>query len=186
MRVIETSLPGVLIIEPRIFNDTRGFFLETWREERYRDLGIRHSFVQDNLSFSAVRGVLRGLHYQHPQAQGKLVTVIAGEVYDVAVDIRRGSPTFGQWTAVTLSGENHRQFWIPPGFAHGFCVTSATAYFMYKCTDVYNPATESGILWNDPDLNIAWPTFEVVLSEKDQDYPMLKDTPLDRLPPYQP
>lgn len=147
MKVTKTKLPGVVIVEPKVFGDSRGFFQETWQKSRYEESGIREMFVQDNLSFST-RGVLRGLHYQNPNTQGKLVSVIQGEVFDVAVDIRAGSPTFGQWEGVHLSGENHRQLWVPPGFAHGFCVLSDTAYFMYKCTDVYNPSTEMGILWS--------------------------------------
>lgn len=186
MKVLATELPGVLIIEPDVFGDTRGFFMETWREERYREAGIKGPFVQDNLSFSATKGVLRGLHFQNPHGQGKLVSVVAGEVYDVAVDIRRGSPTFGKWTAATLSGDNHRQFWIPPGFAHGFCVMSEFAYFMYKCTDVYHAKTEGGILWNDPAIGIAWPLKEVVLSDKDKVYPVLAEVPEERLPVYFP
>lgn len=183
MHVIETKLPGVFIIEPKVFGDARGFFMETWNQRGYKEIGICDPFVQDNLSFSA-RGVLRGLHYQNPHAQGKLVSVVQGEVYDVAVDVRAGSPTFGQWEGVRLSGDNHRQLWIPPGFAHGFCVTSDTAYFMYKCTDVYTPKTEGGILWNDPDIGIEWPLPEVMLSEKDKIYPRLKDLPADKLPQY--
>lgn len=181
MKVIETNLPGVLIIEPRIFGDARGFFQETWRQEKYEDIGIRESFVQDNLSFST-RGVLRGLHYQKPNAQGKLVSVVQGEVFDVAVDIRIGSPNFGQWTGVILSGDNHRQLWVPPGFAHGFCVLSDTTYFTYKCTDVYTPSAEGGIMWNDPDIDIQWPLQDVILSDKDQVYARLKDVPIECLP----
>lgn len=183
MNIIETKIPGVLIVEPPVFGDTRGFFMETWRQERYEQLGIKEKFVQDNLSFSS-KGILRGLHYQHPHEQGKLVTVVQGEVFDVAVDIRHGSPAFGQWVGVTLSGDNHRQLWIPPGLAHGFCVLSDTAYFMYKCTDVYTPAAEGGIIWNDPDIGIDWPVQGPVLSAKDQVYPRLRDIPADRLPHY--
>lgn len=183
MKAIETGLPGVLIIEPDVFGDSRGFFQETWRRERYESLGIPGPFVQDNMSFSA-KGVLRGLHYQHPREQGKLVYVVLGEVYDVAVDVRAGSPTFGQWTAVMLSGDNHRQLWIPPGLAHGFCVVSDTAYFCYKCTAVYSSSDEGGILWNDPDIGIEWPLSEVLLSEKDKVSPRLKDLPTVKLPRY--
>ncbi|SEO72052.1 dTDP-4-dehydrorhamnose 3,5-epimerase [Propionispora vibrioides] len=183
MKVIETTLPGVVIVEPKVFGDSRGFFQETWQKERYEKFGIKGTFVQDNLSFST-RGVLRGLHYQNPNAQGKLVSVIQGEVFDVAVDIRAGSPTFGQWEGVHLSDENHRQLWVPAGFAHGFCVLSDTAYFMYKCTDVYNPLTERGILWNDPDIGIAWPLQEVILSDKDKVYPRLKEVESEKLPVY--
>lgn len=181
MKVIETNLPGVLILEPKVFGDQRGFFQETWRQENYEAIGIRERFVQDNLSFS-VRGVLRGLHYQQPNTQGKLVSVVQGEVFDVAVDIRVGSSTFGQWVGVNLSGENHRQLWVPPGFAHGFCVLSETTYFTYKCTDVYVPSAEGGIIWNDPDIGIEWPLRDSILSDKDQMYSRLKDVPIERLP----
>jgi len=183
MKVYETKLPGVLIVEPKVFGDERGFFFETWQQDRYTSLGITGPFVQDNVSFSS-QGVLRGLHYQQPHAQGKLVSVISGEVYDVAVDIRVGSPTFGQWVGVSLSGDNHRQLWIPPGFAHGFAVVSPTAYFTYKCTDVYTPSAEGGVMWNDPDIGIEWPVTGAVLSEKDQVYPRLKDIPAERLPKF--
>lgn len=181
MQIIETKLPGVLIIEPKVFGDSRGFFLETWQQSRYKEMGISGEFVQDNLSFST-KGVLRGLHYQQPHAQGKLVSVVLGEVFDVAVDIRVGSPTFGQWVGVMLSGDNHRQLWIPAGFAHGFCVTSETAYFTYKCTDVYTPEAEGGIIWNDPNIGIEWPLIDVSLSDKDKKYPRLKDVASERLP----
>lgn len=183
MKAIETNLPGVLIIEPKVFGDSRGFFFETWQKARYEEAGIKGNFVQDNCSFST-RGVLRGLHFQNPHAQGKLVSVLQGEVYDVAVDIRHGSPTFGQWTGVVLSGENHQQLWIPEGFAHGFCVLSETAYFSYKCTDLYTPSAEGGIIWNDPDIGINWPISQVTLSDKDQRYPRLQDVAPDRLPKY--
>ena len=183
MKVTETKLPGVVIVEPQVFGDSRGFFQETWQKSRYEESGIREMFVQDNLSFST-RGVLRGLHYQNPNTQGKLVSVIQGEVFDVAVDIRVGSPNFGQWEGVHLSGKNHRQLWVPPGFAHGFCVLSDTAYFMYKCTDVYNHLAEGGILWNDPDIGIEWPLREVTLSDKDKVYSRLKEVESGRLPVY--
>jgi len=181
MKVIETKLPGVVIVEPKVFLDARGFFLETWQKSRYEVIGISEQFVQDNVSFST-RGVLRGIHYQNPHAQGKLIAVVQGEVFDVAVDIRVGSPTFGQWAGVLLSGENHRQLWIPPGFAHGFCVVSETVYFSYKCTDVYTPAAEGGISWNDPDIGIEWPIADVELSAKDKEYPRLRDIPTEYLP----
>ncbi|WP_110954047.1 dTDP-4-dehydrorhamnose 3,5-epimerase [Massilibacillus massiliensis] len=184
MKIIETKLAGVRIIEPKVFGDARGFFLETWSKEKYREAGIDVEFVQDNMSFST-KGVLRGLHFQNPNAQGKLVSVAQGEVYDVAVDIRDGSPTFGEWVGVMLSGEKHNQFWIPPGFAHGFCVVSETAYFTYKCSDIYNPAADGGILWNDPAIGIKWPMVDVVLSEKDKVHPLLKDLPKERLIRYQ-
>jgi dTDP-4-dehydrorhamnose 3,5-epimerase len=183
MNIVETKLPGVFIVEPKVFGDSRGFFFETWQRQRYEEVGIKGEFVQDNVSFSS-RGVLRGLHYQNPHAQGKLVTVLQGEVFDVAVDIRVGSPTFGQWEGVILSGDNHRQLWIPPGFAHGFCVVSETAYFSYKCTDVYTPQAEGGVSWNDPEIGIEWPVREVALSDKDKVYSRLKDIPLERLPKF--
>lgn len=183
MNIIKTNLPGVVIVEPKVFGDHRGFFFETWQKERYAEAGIQGEFMQDNVSFSR-RGVLRGLHYQNPHCQGKLVSVLQGEVFDVAVDIRVGSLTFGQWTGVLLSGENHRQLWIPAGFAHGFCVTSETAYFSYKCTDIYAPDCEGGIRWNDPEIGIEWPLDEVALSDKDQKYPCLKDMPSAKLPQF--
>ena len=181
MNVIATELPGVLIVEPKVFPDARGFFVETYNKERYFSCGITADFVQDNLSFSS-RGVLRGLHYQNPHAQGKLVYVLQGEVWDVAVDIRSGSPQFGRWTAVTLSSDNKRQFYIPPGFAHGFCVLSDTALFTYKCTDLYHPECDGGIRWDDPEIGIAWPVAAPLLSDKDRKQPLLKDVPTGRLP----
>lgn len=183
MKKIETDLQGVWIIEPKVFGDGRGFFYETWQQTRYEEMGIQGPFVQDNVSFSR-KGVLRGLHYQQPHCQGKLVSVLQGEVFDVAVDVRVGSPQFGQWTGVVLSGENHRQLWIPEGFAHGFCVLSETAYFSYKCTDVYAPDCEGGILWNDPDIGIKWPLAEVSLSDKDQVYPLLRQIHVEKLPKF--
>lgn len=183
MKVIKTKLPGVLIIEPKIFGDARGFFLETFSCKRYAEVGIIEPFVQDNLSFST-RGVLRGLHYQNPNQQGKLVSVVQGKVFDVAVDIRKGSSHFGEWIGVELSSEDHRQLWVPPGFAHGFCVLSDSASFVYKCTDVYTPSAEGGIIWNDPDIAIAWPKEGIILSDKDQAYPRLKDIATARLPQY--
>ena len=184
MNVKETKLPGVVILEPDVFCDERGFFLETWNSRCYEGTGIQNRFVQDNVSFSK-RGVLRGLHFQHPQSQGKLVQVLWGEVADVAVDIRVGSATFGQWVSETLSVANHRQMYIPPGFAHGYCVTSETAVFSYKCTNFYNASTEGGIIWNDPDLNITWPTEEPVLSAKDAKCPRLRDIPPEKLPHFE-
>lgn len=184
MQIIPSRLAGALIIEPRVFGDARGFFMETWNAARYAEAGITAEFVQDNLSFSR-RGVLRGLHFQKPNPQGKLVYVLAGEVFDVAVDIRVGSPTFGQWESVVLSSENRRQFYVPPGFAHGFCVTSETALFAYKCTDLYNPAAEGSVLWNDPDLAIPWPVSDPELSAKDEVGMRLKDFPRDRLPLFE-
>jgi len=181
MNIISTKLSGVMIIEPKVFGDNRGFFLETWNQARYAECGLPANFVQDNLSYSQ-RGVLRGLHFQNPNAQGKLVYVLQGEVFDVAVDIRVSSPTFGQWVGVTLSAENKRQFYIPEGFAHGFCVTSETALFAYKCTDVYSPQFEHGVSWDDPELRIDWPIENPILSEKDQKYPRLKDVGVGVLP----
>lgn len=166
MNVIETRLEGVVIVEPKRFGDERGFFAETFQASRYREAGIAGPFVQDNFSHSE-RGVLRGLHYQIQNPQGKLVSVVQGEVFDVAVDIRVNSPTFGEWVGVSLSGENGRQLYVPPGFAHGFCVVSETADFTYKCTDYYNPAAERSILWNDPDLAIDWPVTSPAISAKD-------------------
>ncbi|MBN1125592.1 MAG: dTDP-4-dehydrorhamnose 3,5-epimerase [Sedimentisphaerales bacterium] len=181
MRILQTKLPEVLLIEPTAFGDDRGFFLETWNGQRYTEAGLDVDFVQDNVSFSQ-KGVLRGLHFQHPQAQGKLVQVLAGDVFDVAVDIRIGSKTFGQWIGEKLSVENHRQLYIPPGFAHGFCVLSETALFSYKCTDYYHPQTEGGVLWNDPEVGIDWPVDHPQLSAKDKKYTCLSDIPADRLP----
>lgn len=181
MKVTETVLPGVFIIEPKIFPDARGFFVETYNKERYAACGIAVDFVQDNLSFSS-KGVLRGLHYQNPHSQGKLVYVLQGEVRDVVVDIRHASPKFGQWTAVTLSSENKKQLYIPPGFAHGFCVLSETALFTYKCTEFYHPECDGGLRWDDPELAIDWPVTSPILSEKDGKLPLLRDIPLERLP----
>ena len=183
MKVLKPEIPGLLVIEPDVFGDQRGFFMETWNVKRYKDVGIDVDFVQDNLSYSHY-GVLRGLHYQQPHAQGKMVYVLQGRVYDVAVDIRVGSPSFGQWYGVELSAENKRQFYIPEGFAHGFCVLSETALFAYKCTDFYSPQTEGGIAWDDPDLDIDWPLKEPVLSDKDKKYPMLKSVELNTLPQW--
>ena len=174
MNVIETALPGVLIIEPKAFGDHRGFFLETFQVERYREAGITLPFVQDNHSRSQ-RGVLRGLHFQKTRPQGKLVSVSRGAVYDVAVDIDPASATYGRFVGVELNDDNHRQMWIPPGYAHGFCVLSEVADFQYKCTDFYFPADESGLLWNDPDVGIPWPITEPQLSAKDIDNPRLRD-----------
>jgi dTDP-4-dehydrorhamnose 3,5-epimerase len=174
MNVIETDLPGVLIIEPKVFGDDRGFFMETWNKERYAEAGIPTEFVQDNLSFSR-KGVLRGLHFQDPNPQGKLVSVLQGEVYDVAVDIRNSSSTFGKWVGVSLSSDNKRQLYVPKGFAHGFCVTSETALLCYKCTDFYDPNAESSIRWDDTYLNIDWPIEVSEISEKDLNGMPFKD-----------
>jgi len=174
MKVIETRLPGVLIIEPNVFGDPRGFFLECYQEQRYRDAGIELPFVQDNHSRSQY-GVLRGLHFQCVRPQGKLVRVTRGAVYDVAVDIDPSSPTCGEYVGVELSEDNHCQLWIPPGYAHGFCVLSDIADFQYKCTDLYFPEHDGGLIWNDPDVNIPWPLDAPQLSEKDQRNPRLRD-----------
>lgn len=182
MKVLPCDLEGLLLIEPRVFGDARGFFLETWNERRYSEAGIRGPFVQDNLSFSR-RGAVRGLHFQNPSAQGKLVYVLQGEVFDVAVDLRRSSPTFGCWYGVTLSADNKRQLYIPPGFAHGFAVVSETALFAYKCTAFYAPEHETTLLWNDPDLAIPWPVEDPVLSEKDRQGLRLRDLPEEKLFP---
>lgn len=183
MEVFETQIPGALIVEPAVFGDERGFFLETWNQSRYRDLGLPGSFVQDNLSLSQ-RGVLRGLHMQNPNPQGKLVYVLQGEVFDVAVDLRMGSPAYGKWVGVTLSAATKRQFYVPPGCAHGFCVTSDAALFAYKCTDFYNPGGEISIAWDDPDLDIAWPVDRPALSAKDGRGVKLKELPPERLIRY--
>jgi dTDP-4-dehydrorhamnose 3,5-epimerase len=175
MKVSHTSLKDCVIIEPRVFGDERGFFLETFQAVRYeQEAGIDLPFVQDNHSRSA-RGVLRGLHFQKTKPQGKLVRVVRGEVYDVALDIRKGSPTFGEWEGVILSEDNKKQFWVPPGFAHGFVVLSDTADFEYKCTDYYDPSDEGSILWSDPDLDIPWPIANPVLSAKDESAKRLVD-----------
>lgn len=175
MNVIKTSIADVVIVEPKVFGDERGFFLETFQAERYKEAaGIDLPFVQDNHSRSS-RGVLRGLHYQVNKPQGKLVRVVAGEVFDVAVDIRPDSPTYGQWEGVILSAENKRQFWIPPGLAHGFLVLSESADFEYKCTDYYDPADEGCLIWNDPDIAIKWPDIQPQLSEKDRNGQPFKD-----------
>ncbi len=184
MKVAPSKIPDVLIIEPDVFGDARGFFMETWHADRYLAHGIDASFVQDNHSRSQQR-VLRGLHYQLKNSQGKLVRVISGSVYDVAVDIRRCSPTFGQWVGVELSGENHKQMYVPPGFAHGFCVLSESADFLYKCTDFYNPQDEQGIIWNDPDIGVEWPDQDFNVSEKDSKNRSFKEAiDLDLLPEY--
>ena len=185
MKIIPTEIPDVLIIEPRVFGDSRGWFLESWQRERYGAAGIPAGLVQDNQAYSR-QGVLRGLHIQHPHAQGKLVQVLRGEVFDVAVDARPGSPWFGRWTGVLLSGDNHRQFWVPPGFAHGYYVTGADALFSYKCSDFYHPEHELSIAWNDPSIGIAWPLEgEPILSAKDLAAIPLAAVPAGRLPSYE-
>lgn len=183
MKLIETNLPGCIVIEPRVFEDDRGFFYESFNLDRLAAHGIAPKFVQANTSFSR-RGVLRGLHYQWPKPQGKYVSVLQGEVWDVAVDLRRGSPTYGRWTAVVLSADNKRHLWIPEGFAHGFVVTSDTALFSYLCTATYDPTADASIRWDDPTLGIDWPASNPALSAKDADAPFLDAIPADRLPVY--
>jgi dTDP-4-dehydrorhamnose 3,5-epimerase len=182
MKVLQTELPGVVIIEPDVYRDQRGFFLESYHLQKYREGGIPLSFVQDNHSHS-VRGTIRGLHAQRTRQQGKLLRVIEGEIFDVAVDIRKGSPTFGQWIGINLSSENFLQCYVPPGFAHGFAVLSPSAQLEYKCTDYYAPTDEIGVLWNDPEIGIAWPVKNPILSAKDLAAPRLRDL-VDKLPDY--
>ncbi|MBN2375644.1 MAG: dTDP-4-dehydrorhamnose 3,5-epimerase [Sedimentisphaerales bacterium] len=184
-KITQTSLPGVVIIEPQIFGDDRGFFLETFHLQKYDELGLQKTFVQDNHSRSTCH-VIRGLHYQLKHPQAKLVYVVRGEIFDVAVDIRRNSETFGRWTAAVLSDKNHQQMFIPQGFAHGFCVLSDSADVTYKCTDFYTPGDDFGIHFADPDINIDWPSSTPILSEKDQQNPTLKSINPDLLPTYQP
>jgi dTDP-4-dehydrorhamnose 3,5-epimerase len=184
VRFVPTAIPGVLIIEPDVHRDPRGFFLETYHAEKYRAAGIEGPFVQDNHSRS-VAGTLRGLHLQLRHAQGKLVRVIEGEIFDVAVDVRRGSPAFGRWVGVTLTAENFRQCYVPPGFAHGFAVLSPTAQVEYKCTDVYDPKSELGIAWNDPSIGIEWPVAEPVLSDRDGRHQHLSAV-MEQLPVFAP
>jgi dTDP-4-dehydrorhamnose 3,5-epimerase len=183
MRVVNTSLPEVKLIEPQVFGDDRGFFFESWNDARYRQAGISIGVTQANISRSA-RGVLRGLHYQLPNPQGKLVSVLEGEVFDVAVDIRRGSPTFGQWTGAVLSAANRRQLWVPEGFAHGFVVTSESALFHYLVTAPYDREADAGLRWDDPELAIDWPIRIPALSDKDARAPLLADIAPERLPVY--
>jgi dTDP-4-dehydrorhamnose 3,5-epimerase len=185
MKVTRTALPGVLILDPQVFGDDRGFFYESYNKATFAEAGISAGFVQSNVSRSA-RGVLRGLHYQWPHPQGKLVSVLEGEVYDVAVDIRRGSPTFGQSTGVMLTADNHRHFWIPEGYAHGFCVVSDFATFTYQCTALYDRTGDAGIRWNDAALAIDWPVSEPLLSDKDRATPFLHDVDPGRLPIFVP
>ncbi|OGT35124.1 MAG: dTDP-4-dehydrorhamnose 3,5-epimerase [Gammaproteobacteria bacterium RIFCSPHIGHO2_12_FULL_37_14] len=179
MDILNTSLSGLIIIQPKLFNDDRGYFLESYHQHRYSELNIPH-FVQDNLSHSN-QHVLRGLHYQLPNPQGKLIWVTHGEILDIALDIRVNSPTFGQWYSIVLSEENHTQIYVPPGFAHGFCVLTPLADVHYKCTDVYIPTNEHGIIWNDPHLKIPWPLKKPLLSPKDQMLPMLHEVSLEQL-----
>ncbi|VAW85573.1 dTDP-4-dehydrorhamnose 3,5-epimerase [hydrothermal vent metagenome] len=184
MEVIESSLPGVLIIKPKVFGDERGYFVESYHHARYQQAGIPGPFVQDNLSLSK-QGTLRGLHLQHPHGQGKLVSVLQGEVFDVAVDVRAGSPHFGQWLGIALSEQNKHQLYIPAGFAHGFCVTSDEALFTYKCNELYHPESEMSILWNDSDIGITWPSEQPQLSEKDRLALPLNQIDQKRLPRYE-
>lgn len=181
MKIVETDLPGCVVIEPQVFGDARGFFYESFNLDKLADRGLAPRFVQGNVSSSS-RGVLRGLHYQWPKPQGKYVSVVEGEVWDVAVDIRRGSPQFGRWAAVLLSGENKRHFWIPPGFAHGFVTLSERAVFSYLCTETYDRAADAAIRWDDPALAIDWPVAEPLLSDKDARAPLLAEVPEERLP----
>ena len=187
MNIITTNLPGVIVIEPKVYVDKRGFFLETFREDVLLQAGINAHFVQDNHTRSS-QGVLRGLHYQMTQTQGKLVRVAAGSVFDVVVDVRSSSPTFGQWFGTELNEDNIKMIYVPPGFAHGFVVLSETADFIYKCTDYYHPESEQGIAWDDPDLNIDWSIAEIAekisLSDKDKQNVKLKDQPAEKLPAY--
>jgi dTDP-4-dehydrorhamnose 3,5-epimerase len=183
MKISQTKIPGVLLIEPVLFRDLRGHFMESWHRGRYGDAGLPDDFVQDNLSYS-YRRVLRGLHFQQPNPQGKLVSVPHGAVFDVVVDIRVGSPTFASWTGFVLSGKNYRQLFIPPGLAHGFVVTSEVALFSYKCTEYYRPSAEITLLWNDPQLAIAWPVNTPKVSAKDQAGYRLSDIPQERLPRF--
>lgn len=181
MRVVETALPGVVIIEPVVHRDARGFFLETYHAGAFAAAGLDVTFVQDNHS-SSVRSTLRGLHLQRTMPQGKLVRVVEGEIWDVAVDVRPASPTFGKWAATTLSAENFHQLYVPPGFAHGFCVLSPIAQVQYKCTALYEPGDELGIAWNDPDIGIPWPVAEPILSDRDARHPRLADVRSRLLP----
>lgn len=184
MEVVAQELPEVLLIKPQVFGDERGYFVETFQAARYAQVGMALPFVQDNLSRSR-QGTLRGLHLQHPHGQGKLVSVLAGEVFDVAVDVRVGSPTFGRWVAALISDKNHHQLYVPPGFAHGFCVTSESAVFSYKCTDLYHPECEVGIAWNDPELAIPWPVASPLVGAKDREHGPLSAIEPAKLPRYE-
>ncbi len=180
MQVIKCELEGLLLIVPDVYSDARGYFIETWHQQRYAEHGINWSFLQDNLSFSR-RAVLRGLHFQNPTPQGKLVSILHGEVFDVAVDLRRNSPTFKRWQGFILSSENKHQLFIPPGFAHGFVVLSEAALCSYKCTGFYSKTDELTVRWNDPDIGIMWPVENPILSQKDATAPLLRDLPVERL-----
>ena len=177
MKVTPTALPEVLLIEPRVFPDLRGHFFESWVGPRYQEAGIAEPFVQDNFSRST-QNTLRGLHFQEPKGQGKLITVLSGRIYDVAVDVRTDSPRYREWIGIELDGDDPKQLWVPPGFAHGFCVLSERADFMYKCTEFYAPDTERSIRWDDPELAIDWPLDTPILSEKDAEAPILADAPV--------
>lgn len=181
MEIKETNLPGVLLLEPKVYGDSRGFFAETFRDEQFKQAGIDVAFVQDNHSRSQ-KGVLRGLHYQLVQPQGKIVRVTRGEVFDVAVDVRKGSAHFGQWTGCLLDEQSCKALYIPPGFAHGFVVMSEVADIFYKCSDYYHPESEQGVLWNDPDIAIEWPTSDVQLSQRDSGFKRLSEHIADTLP----
>jgi dTDP-4-dehydrorhamnose 3,5-epimerase len=183
MKVTALAIPEILLVEPRLHGDARGFFMETYHEARYRAAGLDATFVQDNLSGST-QGVVRGLHFQHPRGQGKLVQALVGEVLDVAVDVRRGSPTFGRWVSARLSGDNHLQLWIPPGFAHGFAVLSPRAVVAYKCSALYAPEHELGVAFDDPALGIEWSVAEPIVSPRDRAHPRLADLDPARLPPH--
>jgi dTDP-4-dehydrorhamnose 3,5-epimerase len=183
MKIITTSLEGILIIEPKTFKDKRGFFMETYNRNRYNESGINTTFVQDNLSYS-LKNTVRGLHFQVKHPQAKLIQVISGEIFDVAVDLRPGSATFGKWTGIHLSDENRRQVFIPEGFAHGFCVLSEFARFCYKCSDFYAPGDEGGIIWSDPDIGIEWPVENPIISEKDKQYHRLSRLTAEQLPSF--
>jgi dTDP-4-dehydrorhamnose 3,5-epimerase len=185
MKTVQTSLDGVLLLEPLLFGDDRGYFLESYNEKTYLEAGIDARFIQTNVSRSA-RGVMRGLHYQWPSPQGKLVTAVEGEVYDVAVDVRLGSPTFGKWEGFMLTAENHRHLWIPEGFAHGFCVLSSFATFIYQCTSFYNATADRSVRWNDGSIGIDWPVEKPLLSPKDAQAPFLTDISADQLPIFTP
>jgi dTDP-4-dehydrorhamnose 3,5-epimerase len=185
MKVSPLEIPEVVLIEPRVFADDRGYFMETWVSPSYAASGLPAQFVQDNLSRSS-RGVIRGMHLQHPFGQGKLVAALYGEVFDVCVDVRLGSPSFGRWVGAALSENNKRQLYVPPGFAHGFCVVSDSALVTYKCTELYHPEAELGIRFDDPDLGIAWPIERPLVSNRDRAHPLLKDVDPERLPKYSP
>ncbi|MBT3027065.1 MAG: dTDP-4-dehydrorhamnose 3,5-epimerase [Candidatus Thiodiazotropha sp. (ex Ctena orbiculata)] len=186
MEMTPTKIPDVLLVKPRRFGDQRGWFMESWQAERYQQLGLPDRFVQDNQAYSQ-QGVLRGLHIQNPFGQGKLVQVIRGEVFDVAVDVRQGSPWFGQWIGAHLSEDNHHQLYVPVGFAHGYLVLSEDAIFSYKCTDYYHPETQFSIRWDDPQIGIEWPGgLDPILAEKDRDAPLLSEIAVEQLPVYQP